>query len=249
MPTESEQVNLTTTDGEKLDGWYRNPDGIYVPSVTEVLGLLAPELSGWAAGIASKAVYKAAQAEGVYDRSTKSGITQAVAERTGRAAVETAREAAAAVGTDLHEAAWAVFDGGSRPPETRQASVALDNFRQWYADTGPDRVRLVASEAVVYGDGYAGRLDGVVVVDGAAGVVELKTTRETLPVHAMQAAAYRAAWTREGRRPRLTWAAVLRLDKHRAGYEMAMVNHRRALAAFKAVLKTYFSLRGRVYEF
>ena len=63
----------------------------------------------------------------------------------------------------------------------------------------------------------------------------------------MQAAAYRAAWTREGKSPRLSFAAVLRVDKTRGGYEMAMVDQRRALAAFKSVLRAYFAVRGRVY--
>ena len=238
---------LTTGTGGRVQGWYYHPDGKMVPSVTEVLGLLTPDLTGWAAGIASRAVYQSAQTDGLYCRSTKLGITQSDAERTGRDAVEGKRAAAADIGTELHASAWGLLGDGHPLPTSRPVGIALDNLRRWYSDTGPERVRVVATEQQVYGDGYAGTLDGVVMIDGQAGVLELKTSRELRPAHAMQAAAYRAAWTREGKSPRLSFAAVLRVDKTRGGYEMAMVDQRRALAAFKAVLRAYFAVRGRVY--
>ena len=251
MLTESQRDYLTIGTQGKVRGWYYTPDGFMVPSVTEVLGILAPELSGWAAGIASKAVYKAAQSEGLYCRSTKTGITQAMSERLGREAVEATRAAAADIGSEFHACAWRVVSPEGYPPSShgKEVEQALDNLRQWYADVGPERVRVEATETTVYGDGYAGTADGIVSIDGSAGLIELKTSRELRPSYAMQAAAYRAAWNREGRRPRLTWAAVLRVDKRGAGYDFAIVEQRRALAAFKAALKTYFALRGRVYEF
>ena len=115
--------------------------------------------------------------------------------------MEGKRTAAADIGTELHASAWGLLGDGHPLPTSRPVGIALDNLRQWYTDTGPERVRVVATEQQVYGDGYAGTLDGVVMIDGQAGVLELKTSRELRPAHAMQAAAYRAAWTREGNRP------------------------------------------------
>ena len=235
---------------EKTSGWYRNAEGIFLPSVTEVLGLLTPELSGWGAGIASRAVYRAGQQQGLYNRSSKEGITQAAAESIGRDAVEQARTAAADIGSELHSCAWRLLADGSYPASAHGKAIeqGLENLRRWYADTGPERVRLLAAETAVYGDGYAGTLDSIVAIDGKPGLLELKTSRELLPQHAMQAAAYRAAWNREGKSPRLVWAAVLRVSKSGAGYQLAMVHQRRAMSAFKAILKAYFAVRNRVYE-
>ena len=239
--------NISTDTAQER--WYTAPDGQMVPSVTEILGVVSPDLTGWAAGIASKAVYKSGQSEGLYCRSSKTGITQAQAESVGRTAVDQARQTAADVGVEFHSAAWQMVCEAKIPlTGSKAVATALDNFWQWYQDIHPSRIQVLATETAVYGDGYAGTLDGIVRIDGQVGLLELKTTRQLLPSHAMQAAAYRAAWSREARSPRLTFTAVLRVDKAGAGYEMAFVHQRRAFSAFKAAQKLFFALRGRMYE-
>lgn len=68
--------------------------------------------------------------------------------------------------------------------------AAVMSFATWYAEAKP---KILATETVVWGDGFAGTVDLVVEIDGQKWIIDLKTSQSVWPSHEIQVSAYKHA--------------------------------------------------------
>lgn len=177
--------------------WYRTPEGLVVPSVSTVLGVLPkPGLPMWYAKKAAEAavtLFPGVKSDGRegYERqwiddagAEPVWMNEEAAIRWIKRAPERARDYAANRGTDVHEAAQT--GDWSKVPEYELS------YRNFEADYEP---LWIAREAEVWGRRWAGRLDAVAVFpDLGWGVIDLKTTGVIRESVGPQLAAYGEAW-------------------------------------------------------
>lgn len=154
---------------------YKAADGKRVPSVTTILkelGWSAGGLMYWAHGIGLQ------------------GID-----------LNDARRAAANAGTVAHEMASLDITGkdpqtalaGIDPGTATTAAASFASYQSWRRMT---RLELVASEVAMVSEKHrvGGTLDAIAIFDGAAGILDFKSSKELYGDHVVQVAAYWKLW-------------------------------------------------------
>jgi len=116
------------------------------------------------------------------------------------------KQAAADKGSKIHQAINALILGNEirmdakfTNPETNQPDElsteeyeAVLSFKDWYLDEQPQKI--IASEYVVWGDGYAGTVDiKYHKKDGRIGILDLKSGQYIWPEYELQLSAYKHA--------------------------------------------------------
>ena len=158
-----------------------------IPSVTTILRILdKPALTAWKIEQAVQAVMTSPRIAGEEDDAFIDRVLRQDREQ------DQERDAAAQLGTDIHAAIEAHLHG--QPVEPR-----LHSYIAPVLELLPTFGTLHASEAVVVGNGYAGRTDAWFVSDSVLTVVDFKSTKrlpkESYNEARLQLAAY--ANTRE----------------------------------------------------
>lgn len=110
------------------------------------------------------------------------------------------KAAAGARGSRVHKATEILESGGeidiTQPIEAVDGSVkeldalelsAIRSFMDWHSATSP---KLIASELTVFGDGYAGTIDRIYMIDGRVWIVDLKTSASIWEEYVLQISAY-----------------------------------------------------------
>lgn len=111
------------------------------------------------------------------------------------------KEAAGSRGSKVHQVAGDLEDGKTIPlssqypnpktgePEefTAEEMDCIVSFCKWHEKTNP---KLIAQELTVVGDGYAGTLDKIYLIDGQIVIVDLKTSQNIWEEHRLQISSY-----------------------------------------------------------
>ena len=153
---------------------YLLADGTPVPSVTQILGNI-----GW-------------KQYGLMHWAHKLG-------KEGKGLDET-RDAAAEAGTICHALAAADIMGLDAPkfPGAPDAVLqkALDSFEGYKAWRASTAIELIASEIPLVSERlkFAGRLDAIVSIAGAPGLLDFKSSKDLYADHIVQIAAYSTLW-------------------------------------------------------
>lgn len=215
--------------GDKLDaapqrvrGYYTTPYGRFM-SVTTLLegGLAAPELQFW---YAREAALRAVNAIPKLSRLRGQAARDEAARWIAKAAVEK-RDAAAELGTWVHDVAEARILGSPHPLPNDEQAAYVDAVARFIDDHAPE---FEATELTVANpdDLWAGTCDGWArlrrIYGDALVILDYKTGKSVRAKAAMQLAAYRRAtvgWLKDGTEitpPRADHAVVvhLRPDKY-----------------------------------
>lgn len=165
-----------------------------VPGVTTILQCIAkPMLIQWAAGMASD--YWLAKMKEHQDGLDAQAIK--VIHQEAKTAHRKKAQAAADIGTNVHDYAECFFKNKTLPPlMTDQAKRGVDAFHKWLA---AHNVKIKDSERRVFSQMYyyAGTCDFTAEIDGENGVGDIKTSSGIYPEMRMQTAAYQNALEEE----------------------------------------------------
>ena len=109
------------------------------------------------------------------------------------------REAAAEVGTICHAYAAADITGKPQPVfdvDAEMLSKAERSFASYLSWKGMTRLEMIASELPLVSETlrFGGRLDAVAAFDGAAGLLDFKSSKALYPDQVVQVAAYAHLW-------------------------------------------------------
>ncbi len=176
----------TSYSGERV---YRWNDEVF-PSVTTILNALSkPALAGWAARETAKfAVENIDEVAGLARKDPGAAIQLC------KSAPWRGRDAAANVGSAVHDLAES-YSMGRPPPEVPEELAGyVASYRQFVEDWRP---KYLAVEVTVFSrldTGYAGSLDFIAEIAGRTVLGDIKTTASGVyPETALQLAAYRHA--------------------------------------------------------
>lgn len=226
-----------TTDGSRI---YVDSKGLRYPSVTTILDVVdKPGLRDWVARQAATAGVEAGV--GLCDMKKITGVAKKAAAREAAMAHEAVGQDAMDIGTRVHEL---LYHEGEVPPNDTRVYTAVEGWREFLKDLG--RYEIIAKESAddpyataVVGETpigpYAGSFDTLLSTPKGRVLVEVKTSRQTYPIYASQAAAYAHALGLE--KTDRVW--VVRVDKYQIRYEISPVNVSRALQMFMAAQTIY----------
>ena len=97
----------------------------------------------------------------------------------------------AELGTITHDWVADFVNGYFEPELTRnEQAEMITEFLDWWE---MNDVQVICSEATVVGDGYAGTLDHIWIVNGVPTLIDVKTSRKTRDTHVAQIGALSAA--------------------------------------------------------
>lgn len=215
---------------------YLNPETQEeAPSVTTILG----GGEDWFNWRLKKAI------EAIYERAGQELMPINDAVTIGRARVDAYLMSHADAGTALHkyvETGQRLGDTGD-PRWDGWVNNACDSWDQFLDQSGLDPANM-EHEVRLMKDGAFGPYGGTVdlVIKDPKGidydtVVELKTSRDIQPWHALQAAAYAYLWA--GNRNVVGAVWVMQLGKYNVGHVIKKVNYASALAAFNRAHANY----------
>lgn len=159
-------------------------------SVTTILsrGVPKPALTYWSAKEVAQA---AVEASATLHADVQQLGPQAVIDAL-KGAPWAKRDAAATMGTTIHDLAESIILGTPLPTIQPQHQGYVDGFRRFLDDCHPE---YLAAEAPVFSpsQGYAGTLDAIVMLDGVPCVLDYKTGASVYPEAGLQLAAYAMA--------------------------------------------------------
>lgn len=174
-------------------------DGEYVPSVTQVLGVLdKPALKWWSMKTGIEAVVELSRRygwgeDGLPKNFTDPGRVMEWVKRE-KLTINSVSRSAADRGVAVHKALERLMEGEvpdprEFPKEDRGYVAALNG---WYTDTEPE---LLAKEVLVGSrvHGFAGRFDLHAQLNGRTARLDLKTGKGIYPEHHLQIEAYELA--------------------------------------------------------
>jgi hypothetical protein len=156
------------------------------PSVTTILSVLdKPALTAWKIEMAVLAVMTTPRLAGEADDAFIERVLHAEKQQ------EQEGEKARDLGTDIHQAIADALNGRQCPDELR---VYVEPVLEMVKPLG----RLVDSEKIVVGNGYAGKLDALFQNDAGITVMDFKSTKKlppkaSWPEHVLQLSSYAAA--------------------------------------------------------
>jgi hypothetical protein len=118
---------------------------------------------------------------------------------------EALKVAAGDKGSKVHQAIAMLIDGATIKIEDKLTNPttglaedtsfeeyeAILSFADWFNKTNP---QIIAREFVVWGDGYAGTVDFICVIDGVKWLIDFKTSQYIWPSHELQVSAYKKAY-------------------------------------------------------
>jgi hypothetical protein len=153
-----------------------------MPSVTTILRILdKPALTAWKV---EQAILSVMTTPRIADETDDDFVLRVLS--TDKVQDEE-RDASAKLGTDIHAAIAGALDG-------KQIDESLAVYVLPVVEACGKFGKLVASEKIVCGDGYAGKFDALFDQDGVLTLVDFKTTRKlpkaSYPEHRLQLAAY-----------------------------------------------------------
>lgn len=203
------------TCGEKYRHYHRPGDARPLPSVTEILGIIAkPALTGWAfkmaretALAATRAAYASTHPTGMclaLDESSFAAIIDKTAPRSQWQLPKTAADIGTLVharieseirrelGQDVAEVPvpeFEVVDG------KKVAHPAWNSMQAYYAWREAHEVKVISIEERVYSMelGFAGTADVICYIDDVLTLGDFKTSKAVYPEYRLQVAAYRTA--------------------------------------------------------
>lgn len=194
--------------GKHMYTWDDKP----VPGVTTILQCIAkPMLIQWAAGMASDYWFKACKAD------TPLLDLDAI-HKAAKTAHRKKAQAAADIGTNVHDYAECFFKNKPLPPlETDQAKRGVEAFHKWLE---AHNVKIIDSERRVFSHMYyyAGTCDFTAEIDGEMGVGDIKTSSGIYPEMRLQTAAYQHA-IEEEMNMKYTVRWIVRFDKKTGEFE------------------------------
>lgn len=176
---------------------------LLVPGVTTVLGALdRPGVLQWS--IDNTAAYAVANVDALLNRTEEQGFgflrfyAKRMKESDFDDPMVDIRNYSNGVLNDLAELGSLTHDWIAdfvndfpEPDLTRNEQAdMIEKFLEWYAE---HEIEVVVSEVTVVGDGYAGTLDHIWIIDGIPTLVDVKTSRATRDEHFAQLAALGAA--------------------------------------------------------
>ena len=163
--------------------------GKVAPSVTSIVGCLPkPALKFWAAKVVAEA---AVEEFGTVAQMVASGNPSGATDYL-KGAPRRSSGKAAKTGTDVHELCERI-GRGEDPRVHPDLAGFTDNYKRWIADF---EVEFLEVEATAWSDTYdfAGTLDSVVMIDGEAVLIDIKTGQSGIwPDTALQLCAYSRA--------------------------------------------------------
>lgn len=185
-------------------------DGKPVPGVTTILQCIGkPALIPWAAGCAS---------DHWLSEIKKGNVDYPAIHKEAKAAHRNKAQAAADIGTNVHDYAEAFFKKETLPQlMSDQAKRGVEAFHKWIE---AHNVQVRASERRIFSKEYfyAGTCDFVAEIDGVLGVGDIKTSTGIYPEMRFQTAAYQHALEEEeGIKFPVRW--IVRFDKKTGEFE------------------------------
>ena len=184
--------------------YYKDADGNKIPSVTTILGMIdKPALVQWSANCAIDYVIDSLN-DDWNQYQDKMNILELLesARKKWRGVSMKARD----IGSEVHDYIEMYLKHGRQPSKpSDEALSAFIAFLEWEREHD---VRVIETEHVVYGDGYAGTTDLIAICDGIKFIIDFKTSKRIYREMALQTAAYRCACGDD-----IQGNGVLRLDK------------------------------------
>lgn len=189
-----------------------------VPSVTTILNVLdKPGLQQWAAD--QTAHYAVANADRLLSRSEEQGFRML---RFYHSRMNSAKfddpeydlndyhtgvlDDLAELGTITHTAVQSIASGDFMPDLTRDEQVQMvEAYMDWESN---HEIEVIADELTVYGNYFAGSLDGIWNIDGVPTLLDIKTSKAIRDTHLAQLAAYSASETAAFEVPEGTEGAI-----------------------------------------
>lgn len=219
---------LQRIDGMRGGRFYEGPEGQRLPSVTNILSVIAkPALVNWAANTERALVIEAAAnlytdlpSDPRVPRMKRDAYVRTLEQRIGaEKAHQRISRQAADVGSQVHKLIeWNLRrelgqHAGPEPRVDQAAGVAFAAFLQWWRASG---LRAVRIEQMIFHPGklYAGTLD-VLAVDerDRVGIVDFKTSKAIYLEYVLQVGgAYAPAVDAMGHGP-VEWAKIARFPK------------------------------------
>ncbi len=205
--------------GSETPRYYDTPNGRR-PSVTTIQSVLdKPALIPWAVRtVIEDAVSKLTPRQ-------KYGLTEIKKILQGsRYVYKKETERACEIGTTVHSLIENfLLNGnfGDINPETDANSGELLNCAHGFIDwMSANHVEVIALEVAIEGEGYAGRIDAVVRLNGVVTLVDFKTSKGFYDTHPMQLAAYVVAYNSDDKNvEKIEACGILRLSKTSVEYE------------------------------
>lgn len=181
---------------------YYNDNGIGIPSVTELIGLLnKPYLIKWANSLGLKGE-KYDDVSSMYtDIGTLTHKLNEIYITSNRSTLAVAEE---------YKRSTIHYD---------YKVVALNsfkNFKRWY-DDNYENIKPLYNEYTVIGEKYAGTIDFICELNGQPTIIDFKTSREISVDYYIQLMAYYNLLKEKG--IKITRVAILRQDKYKLDYE------------------------------
>lgn len=192
--------SVKNADKNPIDAVVDNQgNAVIVPGVTTVLKSMGdgPGLVQWK--IDQTAAYAVANVDALLNRTEEQGFGflrwyhKRVPDLTDplRNAHSGVLNDLAELGTSIHDYVEADTNDLFMPEiDTLQLEQMADAWHSWKFEHD---IRVAYAELTVYGDGYAGTLDGIWWVDGKLALLDLKSSRAVGDSHLMQLAALREA--------------------------------------------------------
>lgn len=195
---------------------YYEKDGEKFPSVTSVLGLLGKKaLVPWAAKCVAEYTAARLDHDSIY---SKHDIVKHLTECRNAWVWES--DKATGIGTNVHDMAEKVINPSVECTTTvkcREEENCMCAFYEWLNEHD---VKVIETETAIYGNGFAGRIDMVVLLNGVVTLVDIKTSKSIYPEYRMQVAAYATAWNIDKpEQDQIKQVGVLRLCKLTGEYE------------------------------
>ena len=189
---------------------YYEKDGEKYPSVTSVLGLLDKKaLVPWAAKCVAEYAAARLDHDCIY---SKHDIVKHLTECRNAWVWES--DKATTIGTNVHDMAEAVVNPDVECCKTAKCNEEANCMCAFYEWLGEHDVKVIETETAIYGNGYAGRIDMIALVDGVVTLVDLKTSKSIYAEYRLQVAAYAKAWNVDKpEASQIKATAILRLCK------------------------------------
>ena len=202
-------------------------DGKKLPSVTSILSIISkPALIPWAAKMAAEKYTELIRAGEVGDFAALLAVYRddlPAMEKEATAAPRQKMEAAADVGTRVHDYIECLNTGQPLPPVDEEMEPCLSAYDAWVS---AHHLKIVQREMMVHTEAYAGTLDALAVNEDLQSVIiDYKTSNGIYDETALQVSAYaNAVEYMHPERPRIAEAWVVRFPKDGKTFEAKRVD-------------------------
>jgi hypothetical protein len=173
---------------------YQSPDGVLVPSVTNVIGILdKPALPRWSAKMVAETAYRM--------RHSLAEMSESEAVDMLKGSPWSKSKRAADRGTDIHGYLEARLNGWEAPELSSDAVPYKAAADAWLV---AHDIEVVATEQTMFHPLYAGTCDLVATIDGTLTIADFKTSKAIYDEAALQLSALFGCYTDSDGQP-LEW--------------------------------------------